>query len=47
MDPERGKNEVRIALVVDPEKMKKSIRIMAEALRAYKIFKANQRKDSL
>ncbi|GAB4273262.1 MAG: pyridoxal phosphate-dependent aminotransferase [Candidatus Rifleibacteriota bacterium] len=46
-DPERGRNEVRIALVVPPEKMRKSIRIMAEALKAYKVFKGNQAKPAL
>ena len=47
LDPERGKNEIRIALVVTPDKMRKSIRIMSEALKAYKVFKGNQTKPSL
>ncbi len=47
LDPNRGKNEIRIALVVTPEKMRKSIRIMSEALKAYKVFKGNQTKPSL
>jgi aspartate aminotransferase len=46
-DPVRGNNEVRIALVVPPEQMRKSIRIMAEALKAYKNYKNNQQMKSL
>lgn len=38
----RGKNEVRIALVVPPDKMRRSIQIMSEALKAFRVFKANQ-----
>lgn len=38
----RGRNEIRIALVVAPEKMRRSIQIISEALRAFKGFKANQ-----
>lgn len=47
LDPDRGKNEIRIALVVPPDKMRKCIRIMAEALRAYKVFKGNQTRPCL
>jgi aspartate aminotransferase len=46
-DPERGKNEIRVALVVSPEKIRKSIRIMAEALKAYKTFKGYQTRQTL
>lgn len=45
--PGAGANEIRIALVVSPEKMRKSIKIMAEALKAYKLFKSNQDKRFL
>jgi len=38
----RGKNEIRIALVVPPEKMRRSIQIIAEALKAFRVFKTNQ-----
>lgn len=38
----RGKNEVRMALVVPPEKMRRSIQIISEALNAFRIFKANR-----
>ncbi|HNX77287.1 MAG TPA: aminotransferase class I/II-fold pyridoxal phosphate-dependent enzyme [Candidatus Rifleibacterium sp.] len=37
-----GRNEIRIALVVSPEKMRRSIQIISEALRAFKGYKANQ-----
>ncbi|MGM0599120.1 MAG: aminotransferase class I/II-fold pyridoxal phosphate-dependent enzyme [Candidatus Rifleibacteriota bacterium] len=40
-DPELGKNEIRVALVVSPEKMRRSIKIISEALKAYKIYKGN------
>jgi aspartate aminotransferase len=46
-DPELGKNEIRVALVVSPEKMRKSIRIMAEALKAFKIYKGYQTRQTL
>lgn len=36
----RGKNEIRMALVVPPDKMRRSIQIIAEALNAYRLFKA-------
>ncbi len=38
----RGRNEIRIALVVPPDKMRRSIEIISEALKAFKVFKANQ-----
>jgi aspartate aminotransferase len=38
----RGKNEVRMALVVPPDKMRRSIQIIAEALNAFRGFKANK-----
>lgn len=38
----RGKNEVRMALVVPPDKMRRSIQIISEALNAFRIFKANR-----
>ncbi|MEW6710635.1 MAG: aminotransferase class I/II-fold pyridoxal phosphate-dependent enzyme [Candidatus Riflebacteria bacterium] len=47
LDPRRGRNEIRIALVVTPEKIRKSIRIMAEALKAYRVFKGNQTRPCL
>lgn len=45
--PGAGANEIRIALVVSPDKMRRSIKIMAEALKSYKLFKANQDQPSL
>ncbi len=42
LTPGRGTNEIRIALVVSPEKMRRSIHIIAEALKAFGHFKANQ-----
>lgn len=47
LDPQRGRNEIRVALVVSPEKIRKSFRIMAEALKAYRIFKGNQTRPCL
>lgn len=41
MTPGKGKNEIRIALVVSPEKMRRSIQIIAAALRAYKAYKSD------
>ena len=41
LDPELGKNEVRIALVVSPDKMRRSIQIVASSLKSYKRYKAN------
>lgn len=46
-DPNMGNNEIRIALVIPPEQLRKSIRIMAEALKAYKLYKSNQNRKSL
>ena len=40
-DPNLGKNEVRIALVVSPEKMRRSIQIVSQSLKSYKRYKAN------
>ncbi|NCB38164.1 MAG: aminotransferase class I/II-fold pyridoxal phosphate-dependent enzyme [Erysipelotrichia bacterium] len=42
LSPGRGCNEVRIALVVPPDKMRRSIEIMAEALKAFKCYQSNQ-----
>lgn len=42
LDPSRGRNEIRVALVVSPEKMRRSIEIISEALKAFKLHKANQ-----
>ncbi|HMM59849.1 MAG TPA: hypothetical protein PKC25_06910, partial [Candidatus Rifleibacterium sp.] len=42
LDPSRGRNEIRVALVVSPEKMRRSIEIISEALKAFKQHKANQ-----
>ena len=42
LDPKRGKNEVRLALVVDPAKMCRSIQIISQSLKAYKRHIANQ-----
>lgn len=39
LDPEAGKNEIRIALVVSPEKMRRCIQIISEALKSYKRYK--------
>jgi len=36
MTPERGRNEVRLATVVSPENLRRSVQIMAEALVAYR-----------
>ena len=41
LDPKLGKNEVRIALVVSPEKMRRSIQIVSQSLKSYKRYKAN------
>lgn len=46
-DPDKGHDEIRVALVVPPDKMKKSVRIIAEALKAYKVFKGNQTRPCL
>lgn len=40
--PGRGKNEVRLALVVEAEKMRRSIHIMAEAYKAYQAWRKQQ-----
>lgn len=42
LDPKRGKNEVRLALVVDPAKMCRSIQIISQSLKAYKHHISNQ-----
>lgn len=42
LDSGRGRNEIRMALVVPPDKMRRSIEIISEALKAFKCFKANQ-----
>lgn len=47
MSPGCGANEIRIALVVNPEKMRRAVRIMAEALKAYIIFKSNKTRPTL
>ena len=47
LTPERGRNEVRLALVVEPEKIRQSILIMSEAYRAFKAFLDNQGKSTL
>ncbi|MBP5467718.1 MAG: aminotransferase class I/II-fold pyridoxal phosphate-dependent enzyme, partial [Candidatus Riflebacteria bacterium] len=39
--PNLGKNEVRIALVVSPEKMRRSIQIVSQSLKSYKRYKSN------
>ncbi|NCB47664.1 hypothetical protein EOM81_11685 [bacterium] len=39
LDPSAGKNEIRIALVVSPEKMRRCIQIISEALKSYKRYK--------
>lgn len=41
LTPGYGRNEIRIALVVSPEKMRRSIQIISEALKAFSRFKAN------
>lgn len=43
----RGKNEVRIAMVLDPIKMRRAIQIISEGLKAYKAFEANQIRSTL
>ncbi|MBF0502642.1 MAG: aminotransferase class I/II-fold pyridoxal phosphate-dependent enzyme [Candidatus Riflebacteria bacterium] len=45
LSPGRGRNEMRLALVVSPEKIKRSIFIMAEAYKAYKAYLKEQGKD--
>jgi aspartate aminotransferase len=45
LDPDAGKNEIRIALVLAPEKMKRSVQIMAEALKSYRKIKAIDNKN--
>ncbi|OGK10997.1 MAG: hypothetical protein A2W80_01280 [Candidatus Riflebacteria bacterium GWC2_50_8] len=41
LTPGYGRNEIRIALVVDPEKMRRSIQIISEALKAFRQFRVN------
>ncbi|MFZ2956362.1 MAG: aminotransferase class I/II-fold pyridoxal phosphate-dependent enzyme [Candidatus Ozemobacteraceae bacterium] len=45
--PGRGRNEMRLALVVSPEKIRRSIYIMSEAYKAYKVYLENQGKPAL
>jgi len=47
LTPDRGKNEVRLAMVVPPEKMRRSIFIIAEALKAFNAFRGLKKKPSL
>lgn len=47
LTPGRGRNEMRLALVVSPDKMRRSIQIMAEAYRAYCNYRENQPGASL
>ncbi len=42
-----GKNEMRIALVLEPEEMRRSIQIMAEALESYKEYKKSANADPI
>ena len=41
LHPNRGKNEVRLALVVSPDKMRRSIQIISQSLKAYLRHRAN------
>lgn len=43
----RGRNEIRLALVLEPEKIKRSIQIIAEAYKAYKKHKSYKLRPSL
>ncbi len=43
----RGKNEVRLALVVEPEKIRRSILIMSEAYKAYQLYRNNRSRPLL
>ncbi len=45
--PGRGRNEIRLALVLTPEKIRRSIAIMGEAYKAFKVFQGLQGKASL
>ncbi len=45
LDPEAGKNEIRIALVLSPEKMRRSVEIISKALESYKSYKEANAKN--
>ena len=47
LTPGRGRNEIRLALVAPPDKMRRSIYIMSEALKAFKVYLCLQRKAAL
>ena len=47
LTPGRGKNEVRLALVVSPEKIRKSIFIISEALKSFRLYQEMQKKPTL
>jgi aspartate aminotransferase len=47
LTPERGKNEVRLALVVCPEKIRRSMHIIAEAFKSYQAFLDYHKRPSL
>lgn len=44
LSEDAGKNEIRIALVLPPEKMRRSIYIISEALKNYKMYKESDNK---
>jgi len=45
--PGRGKNEIRLALVLDSEKIRRSIYIMSEAWKAFLAYQKQKKKPSL
>ncbi|NLI79370.1 MAG: aminotransferase class I/II-fold pyridoxal phosphate-dependent enzyme [Candidatus Riflebacteria bacterium] len=47
LTPGRGRNEVRLALVYEPEKIRRSIFIMGEAYKAFKVYRGLEKKASL
>lgn len=40
VDPQRGKNEIRIAFVLNPEAMRQAIDVFIEGLKAYRLLKS-------
>ena len=47
LTPGRGRNEIRLALVVEPEKIRRSILIMSEAYKAYQLYRSNKSRPLL
>ena len=47
LTPGRGRNEIRLALVVEPDKIRRSIFIMGEAYKAYRMSRCNPNRPLL